>query len=325
MGCGNRRSWGADGRGGHCAAPGRAYREVGIVGRAIIAVLAVVAVYAVVSLALGESAKKPTIEGAGDFLQSDPAPSLKDSFTVSEPLKETLRTFQPPALFPDAGGSQWGAGPPVYTEDHVGLVRRTESQAHDEQGPEQVAETVRVRSSCDSLRAGEWRGVDVWVRVVCTEVDSDGTTVAQAFHDPIAFDPLWAYVTDIAFDPYTPRPAPSPSAPVQSAGGALSEGELRAVLTEAGWPEHLHGEALRIIRCESRGRPDAVGDGGNSLGMFQLWYGWFSKAGYSSDQYADPVVNASVARYVYETRGRWGGGGGWSCADHLSIHPNAFR
>lgn len=134
----------------------------------------------------------------------------------------------------------------------------------------------------------------------------------------IEHDVLWAYLKDPMFDPYLP--APPPSAPVQAASGALSEGEARAFLTAAGWPEHLHNEALAIAHCESRHRPGAVGDGGNSLGWFQLWYGWFSKAGYSSADYADPVVNATVARYVYEVRGRWGGGGGWSCAALVGLH-----
>lgn len=195
--------------------------------------LAVVAVYAVVSLALGESAKKPTIEGAGDFLQSDPAPSLKDSFNLETGLKETLPTFQPPALFPDAGGSQWGAGPPA---------------------------TLR-----------NYRMVE--------------------------HDPLYAYIYDPGFT--IPKPAPPPSAPVQSAGGALSEDSLRAVLTEAGWPVELHDQAMAIIHCESRGRPDAVGDGGNSLGMFQLNGMWFGYAGEDRSQWADPLVNARTAWATY--------------------------
>jgi len=208
---------------------------------------------AVVSLALGESAKKPTIEGAGDFLQSDPAPSLKDSFNLEPPLKETLPTFQPPALFPDAGGSQRGAGPPA---------------------------TI-------FLAPGIW---------------------SLAEHDP-----LWAYV----YDPGStiPKPAPPPE-PLVSAAGALDESQLRAVLTEAGWPEHLHGEALRIIHCESRGRPDA--NNGIDKGLFQMNFSarattrgsWFAYFGVDESLWADPVTNATVARWAYELSG-WPK---WSCA-----------
>lgn len=223
--------------------------------------LAVVAVYAVVYQPLGEADREASIAGPGST--TSPVP--------------VLPTYQPPTLFPDAGGSQWGAGPPVYTEGQAAAAWWEHAY------PEQA---VRIR--------------------------------------PVAYpipehDPLYAYIYDPGFT--IPKPAPSPSAPVQAAQGALSEGELNAILQEAGWPEHLWGEAKQIAWCESRWRPGAVGDGGNSLGAFQLWYGWFSKAGYSSADYADPVVNATVARYVYEVRGsRWGGGGGWSCAALVGLH-----
>ena len=102
-------------------------------------------------------------------------------------------------------------------------------------------------------------------------------------------------------------------------GGSLTEAEMRAVLTEAGWPEELLAEALTVAYCESKWSPYAVGDGGHSLGLFQLWTGWFLAAGYSVEQAYDPVVNSRVALYVRTTRGRWGGGGGWSCADLWGI------
>lgn len=92
-----------------------------------------------------------------------------------------------------------------------------------------------------------------------------------------------------------------------------------AVLRATGWPEHRIPEALAIIDCESRGNPTAVGDGGNSLGGFQVWSGWFAPAGESRDAWADPHVNARVALYVLTTRGRWGGAGGWTCADLRGI------
>lgn len=106
---------------------------------------------------------------------------------------------------------------------------------------------------------------------------------------------------------------------VRSLGGSLSEAEMRAVLTEAGWPEELLAEALTVAYCESRYRPGAVGDGGNSLGLFQLWYGWARPAGYEPDHLYDPVVNARVALYVRQVRGRFGGNGGWSCAELNNI------
>lgn len=102
-------------------------------------------------------------------------------------------------------------------------------------------------------------------------------------------------------------------------GGSLSEAEMRATLTLAGWPAELHDEALAISWCESRWSPYAVGDESNSLGLFQLWRGWWPAAGEHLDLWADPLVNARVALHARQARGRWGGGGGWSCADRLGI------
>jgi hypothetical protein len=49
----------------------------------------------------------------------------------------------------------------------------------------------------------------------------------------------------------------------------------------------------------------------------QMWYGWASKAGVTN--LLDPVENLIAAKYVREVRGRYGGGGGWTCADKLGI------
>lgn len=94
---------------------------------------------------------------------------------------------------------------------------------------------------------------------------------------------------------------------------------MRAVLTEAGWPVEWHDDALAVAWCESKWTPYAVGDGGNSLGLMQLWRGWFEPAGYSVGQAFDPLVNARVALYVRQVRGRFGGAGGWSCAERTGI------
>lgn len=106
---------------------------------------------------------------------------------------------------------------------------------------------------------------------------------------------------------------------VRELGGALTEAEMRAVLTEAGWPAEWHDDALAVAWCESHWSPYAVGDGGNSLGAWQLWRGWFEPAGYSVGQAFDPLVNARVALYVRQVRGRFGGAGGWSCAEREGI------
>lgn len=77
--------------------------------------------------------------------------------------------------------------------------------------------------------------------------------------------------------------------------------------------------ACAVAWCESRFDPHAVGDGGRSLGWFQLWTGWAAWYGVQVDALFDPATNAAVARAVFEYRGRWGGAGGWTCADLLGI------
>ena len=94
-------------------------------------------------------------------------------------------------------------------------------------------------------------------------------------------------------------------------GGSLTEDEVIAVLRAAGAPEAWIPDMLTIAWCESRYSPLAHGDSGNSLGLWQLWSGWF-RAG--EDPF-DALTNARVAVRVREIRGRFGGGGGWSCAD----------
>jgi hypothetical protein len=93
----------------------------------------------------------------------------------------------------------------------------------------------------------------------------------------------------------------------------LTEAQMREVLRLAGWPDELADEALAVAWCESRWSPGAVGDGGSSLGLFQLWGGWFGAVGLPLERWADPVVNAAAALRVLERRGGWGGAGGWSC------------
>lgn len=87
---------------------------------------------------------------------------------------------------------------------------------------------------------------------------------------------------------------------VQALGGSLSEAEMRAVLTVAGWPVELHDQALSVSWCESKWS-SAVGDGGNSLGIFQVNKDtWFTYAGEDPEQWADPLVNARVAWATYQ-------------------------
>lgn len=106
-----------------------------------------------------------------------------------------------------------------------------------------------------------------------------------------------------------PTPAPtaanSGSAPAVRSGSdglhpdQLTREEAIAVLEAAGWPTELHEQALAVIRCESNFRPGAIGDGGNSVGMFQLAWLWFGYAGEDASLWSDPVVNARTAYATY--------------------------
>lgn len=120
--------------------------------------------------------------------------------------------------------------------------------------------------------------------------------------------------------PETP-PEPAPVAPVTAqAAGAVSpigltrEG-LEAAYEAAGVPADWREALAAIAWCESRWQPGAVGDSGNSLGLHQLWRGWFRPG----EDPMDPVTNSRVAARVREIRGRFGGAGGWTCASILGI------
>lgn len=91
----------------------------------------------------------------------------------------------------------------------------------------------------------------------------------------------------------------------------LSRDDLERVYDLAGVPVEWRESLARIAWCESKWSPGAVGDAGNSLGLHQMWFGWAR----DGEDLMDPVVNARVAVRVREGRGRFGGGGGWTCAD----------
>jgi hypothetical protein len=106
---------------------------------------------------------------------------------------------------------------------------------------------------------------------------------------------------------------------VQARLAPLRNDEVRGILAIASVPSDWWPEFEAIAWCESRWRSDAIGDGGSSVGMWQVWRGWFAPAGIDGEAWADPVSNARVALHVRQVRGRFGGRGGWSCADYLGI------
>lgn len=108
---------------------------------------------------------------------------------------------------------------------------------------------------------------------------------------------------------------------------ALTKDEMLSVLAEAGWPAgQLTEEALAVSFCESQWKWWIAGDSGNSVGLFQMgrsrpgWYGWFIHFGVDESLALDPVTNSRVALMARLERGRWGGFGGWTCADRLGIY-----
>ncbi len=82
-------------------------------------------------------------------------------------------------------------------------------------------------------------------------------------------------------------------------GGQFTGTEMVSVLIVAGWPHELLEDAMRVAWCESRWSPYARGDGGNSVGIFQLHNGWFGYAGEDPANWGSAEVNARVAYSVY--------------------------
>ena len=101
----------------------------------------------------------------------------------------------------------------------------------------------------------------------------------------------------------------------QQGGGSLSEAEVRAFLVEAGSPAEWIDDLVTISWCESHHQPWQIGDSGNSLGQYQMWSGWARPMGFTPDDLFDPLKAAQTAIYVRSVRGRFGGPGGWTCAD----------
>lgn len=133
---------------------------------------------------------------------------------------------------------------------------------------------------------------------------------------PVAPRPV-IYVSGSIYPAVPPVSAPGPEVDERYHPGAtlvfgsrLTREELEVVLAMAGWPQALRGEAAAVAWCESRWQTGAVGDGGSSLGLFQLWSGWFGWAGEPLEQWADPVTNAKVALAVHQRDLGWRQ---WSC------------
>ncbi|MFQ5382523.1 MAG: hypothetical protein ACE5EF_13020 [Dehalococcoidia bacterium] len=60
--------------------------------------------------------------------------------------------------------------------------------------------------------------------------------------------------------------------------------------------------------------PDISGDKGASLGWLQIWEGWSKALAWDLDPF-DPIDAIKLGVTIRETRGKFGGAGGWTCAD----------
>ena len=100
------------------------------------------------------------------------------------------------------------------------------------------------------------------------------------------------------------------------------------------WPVD---EARVIVECESSWKPEAVGDAGASIGLFQIaWDNVWGRYEYpvgireaadvpagmtvreTKEWLMVPENNVRVAYHTWRLRGEsWSGWGGWSCAREL--------
>ncbi len=84
---------------------------------------------------------------------------------------------------------------------------------------------------------------------------------------------------------------------------------------KASFPASQHAKAVSIAECESGLNPEAVSRGGGNWGLFQInkvHAPTLKKMGYDWSEITDPLVNAKLARKIYDESG-WKA---WSCNRH---------
>jgi hypothetical protein len=96
---------------------------------------------------------------------------------------------------------------------------------------------------------------------------------------------------------------------VSSACTPTSE-SLEAI--RSAFPASQYAKAVAVATCESGLNAKAVSPGGGNFGLFQInkvHAPQLTKLGYTWSQITNPVVNARLARVIYDTSG-WRA---WSC------------
>ena len=112
-----------------------------------------------------------------------------------------------------------------------------------------------------------------------------------------------------ALDPTpAPTPAPAPS-PTYGAGVEQWRG-----LVEAYFPASGVTWAMRVMKCESGGDPNAKNPSSSASGLFQhlarYWDDRSAKAGWGGSDIFDPEANIAVAAWLYSGGS---GAGHWVC------------
>lgn len=90
---------------------------------------------------------------------------------------------------------------------------------------------------------------------------------------------------------------------------------IKIWLSQGGWPQELHDEALRVVFCESRNKPWEKSPNGLYRGLFGLSKLWFDYSGEDWETWSDPVINAKVAyiTYLYDIAKNQKPWTQWSC------------
>jgi len=104
---------------------------------------------------------------------------------------------------------------------------------------------------------------------------------------------------------------------ITGTGVRAVDGSGNAIMAAASYtaPDNAGIAAIKVQTDLLPAEPAAVGDAGASLGLFQIWTGWF----FEGEDPMNPLTSARVALRIREIRGRFGGGGGWTCAGLLGI------
>lgn len=98
-------------------------------------------------------------------------------------------------------------------------------------------------------------------------------------------------------------PPPPTEAPIAPDSGILTPDQLVAVFAAAGWPASEYPRLLALTMCESSHKSGAYNSGGPFYSLFQVLEDNYIHFGIDPSLWYDPVTNATVARWLWETGG----------------------